>query len=124
MEYRWLNGWEATDEEWNRIDKILAAQHWMSLSREWTRIRLAEDNGKIVGLYVLQAIPHAEPMWVDKRYYGTGLADALADDMMEFLTAENARGWMIVAENPIAQKMCEARNMTRVSCPVFVMGGG
>lgn len=122
MNYRWVNGWEASEAEWDRIDRILASRGWMSLSREFSRVRIVEDDeGKLVGFYVLQAIPHAEPMWVDKKYWGSGVADALADDMLEYLTEAKARGWVIIADNPVARKMCEERGMKKVESPVYVM---
>jgi hypothetical protein len=120
VSYRWIDGPDATEEEWDRIDQVLASRGWMSLSRTFTRIRIAEREGRIIGFYVLQHIPHVEPMWVDKREWGAGVAEHLADDMQNFLTEVNARGFMAVCESPIAKKMCEARGMVQVHFPVYV----
>jgi hypothetical protein len=123
VEYRWIDGATASDEDWERIENILASRGWMSLNRNTSRIRVAEgEGGKLVGFYVLQMIPHAEPMWVAPSARASGVADELADDMLQFLTEVNARGWMIVADSPFAEKMCEARHMKRIKSPVYVMG--
>jgi GNAT superfamily N-acetyltransferase len=124
IEYRWIEGENATDEDWERVEGILAARGWMSLNRSGlTRIRVAEEDGKLAGFYCLQMSPHAEPLYVAPAYRATGVADALADDMLLFLTQVHARGWFIVADSKFAEQMCEARGMRKLESPVYVMGG-
>jgi hypothetical protein len=124
MRFRWIDGATASDADWDRIEGILATRGWMSLNRPTTRIRVAEDDdGTLVGFYVLQMVPHAEPLWVAPSERSSGLADALADDMLRFLVDVRARGWMIVADNPVAARMCEARGMRKIKAPVYAMGG-
>jgi GNAT superfamily N-acetyltransferase len=118
--YRWIDGHSATQEEWDAIDLKLAARGWMSLNRELTRIRVAEHDGKIVAMFVLQHIPHIEPLLVDRRYQGTGVTDQLINDMQDFLAEVKARGFMAVCESPIAKKFCEDRGMVQVPHPVYV----
>lgn len=122
VQFRWVNGWEATTEEWDRVDQIIAARGWMALNKNTTRILFAEDSSGMVGFYCLQMMPHAEPMFVAPRARATGVADALADTMMDFLTEVHARGWFIIADSEHARKMCEARGMIRVESPVYVAG--
>lgn len=118
--YRWVEGRSCSQEEWDAIDAKLAARGWMSLNRHLSRIRLAERNGRIVGVYCLQHVPHVEPLLVDRAERGTGVAEQLADDMQEFLTEAHARGFMAICEHPVAAKMCEARGMVKVPYPVYV----
>lgn len=121
---RWIDGPVATEDEWDRLEGILAARGWMSLNRNTTRILVAEDeHGTLLGFYCLQLFPHAEPLWTAPSQRGTGLADQLADMMLSFLVEVRARGWMIVADSPYAAKMCEARGMRKLESPVYVMGG-
>jgi hypothetical protein len=117
---RWIDGQDATKEDWDRIEGILAARGWTSLNRNFTRIRVAEENGELKGFYVLQLYPHAEPLWVAPSTRGSGLAEDLADDMLEFLKDVGARGWMLVADNPMVAKMAEERGMTKLEAPVYV----
>lgn len=118
--YRWIDGPTATQAEWDAIDAKLAAKGWMSLNRMLARIRVAERNGRIVGLFVMQHLPHVEPLVVDRREYGTGVAEHLANDMHEFLTEIHARGYIAICEHPVAAKMCEERGMVKVHYPVYV----
>jgi GNAT superfamily N-acetyltransferase len=118
--FRWIDGPVASQEDWDRIESILATRGWMSLARETSRILVAEHDGELKGFVVLQLVPHTEPLWVAPDARGTGLAESLADQMMEFLVSIHARGWMVVADNPFAARLCEDRKYKRVEAPVYV----
>jgi hypothetical protein len=119
--YRWVDGPTATDEEWDKIEGILASRGWMSLNRPTTRILVADDaDGSLLGFICLQMVPHTEPLFVRPSQRGTGLAETLADKMLEFMLSIQARGWMVVADNPIAAELCESRGMVKVESPVYI----
>ena len=118
--FRWVDGRDASERDWDAIDRKLAARGWMSLNKETSRMRIAERDGDIVGMYCLQLVPHVEPLLVDRAEWGTGLAEQLAQDMQEFMVESRFRGCMAICEHPAAAKMCEARGMVRVNYPVYV----
>lgn len=121
--FRWINGTDATAEDWDRIEGILAARGWMSLNRPTSRILVAEDaDGALLGFVVLQFIPHTEPLWVAPSQRGTGLAEQLADKIIEFMVEIGARGWVAVADSPVAAQLCEKVGMTKLESPVYVAG--
>ncbi len=121
VQFRWVKGWEATDDEWNRVESIVEARGWMTLNKNTTRILLAETAvGVLAGFLVLQAVPHAEPMFVAPSFRGSGVAEELSERMQAFMAEVKIRGWMVVAETPFAEKLCEAGGMTRVDKPVYV----
>jgi hypothetical protein len=126
IKFEWIDGPDsqgprpATHEEWDAIDEVCAARGWMSLNRTLTRILVAKREDAIVGFIVLQLVPHSEPLYVAPSERGTDLAASLADQMVEFLLSVKARGWMVVADNPHAKKLCEDRGMTKVKSPVFI----
>jgi len=124
--FEWIDGPNstgprpATIAEWDAIDELCAARGWMSLNRQLTRILVAKRGEEIAGFIVLQLVPHTEPLYVAPSERGTDLAASLADQMVEFLLSVKARGWMVVADNPHAKKLCEDRGMTKVKSPVFI----
>lgn len=119
--YRWVDGPDATDQDWDRIDRILEARGWASLNRPTTRILIAEDDkGELAGLIVLQLFPHAEPLWVRPSMRGSGIAETLADKMMDFLREIKVRGFIVMADNPLAAKLCEEHGMVKVESPVYI----
>jgi hypothetical protein len=117
--YRWLDGIDASQEEWDRFDSILATRGWMSLNRKTSRIRIAERCGQLLGFHVFQMIPSAGPLWVAPRERGTEIAAQLADDMLSFFAEAAARGWIVVASSPVTAKFCEERGMHKVKSPVY-----
>jgi len=120
--YRWVDGRTASQEDWDKIENILAARGWLSLNRPTTRILVAEDaSGELLGFICLQMVPHTEPLFVRPSQRGTGLAEELADRMLDFMMEIQARGWMVVADNPVAEKLCESRGMVKIESPVYVM---
>ena len=119
--YRWLDGWTATDEEWDRIETIIETRGWIPLNRRTTRVLLAETAaGGLVGFIVLQLIPHVEPLFVAPSMRATGVAEDLAERMKAYLDEVGVRGYIATAENPSAAKLCEAHGMTKVEKPVYV----
>ncbi len=114
--FKWLNGQECC--EW--LNEVMARKGWAELNPQTARALVAYKDERIVGFIVIQLFPHAEPLYVDPEFRGTGLADELADRMYEFLKEVRTRGYMVVAESPFAEKLCEARGMKRVNYPVYL----
>ena len=121
MTYRWIDGLNATPDEMDQIDTIVSARGWMTFNWPLTRVRVAEEDGRIVAFHAAQLCPHAEPLFVDPAYRGSGVAEQLADDMMAFMVEVNARGWFVIADNPSAAKLCEAHGMRLLDKPVYIM---
>ena len=96
----------------------------MALNRNTTRILVAEEEGELAGFLPLQLLPHTEPLWVKPSKRGSDIAVTLADKMVEFLTEMQVRGFMVVADNPFAAKICESHGMVKLESPVYVKVGG
>ena len=120
--YRWIEGPQASEFDWQRITRIFDARGWATLYRELARILVAERGDDLLGFIVLRWLPHTEPLWVRPSERGNVVAQGLADRMKAFLDESEAYGYMAVAEHPVAARMCEERGMTRVNFPVYVMG--
>jgi len=124
MNLRWINGALISEEEWTReteeIERILVVRGWASLNKNTSRVLVAEDDGGLKGFYVLQMFPHVEPLWVAPSQRGTTLANDLADTMLEFLISVRARGWMLIAENSLVERMALERGMKKLEYPVYV----
>jgi len=118
--YRWVDGRDASHKDWDKIESILAARGWMSLNRSTSRVLIAESDSKMA-FHVFQMIPYCGPLFVPPSMRGTGVAEELADRMIQFLADIGARGWLVTAESPHAAKLCEDRGMDKVDAPVYVM---
>ena len=104
----------------SQIDAIIKRSGWIPINDHVAKILVAIDAGSVVGFHVLQMFPHAEPLWVDPAYRGEGVAEELADRMLEFLDSIGARGFMVIADSPHAEKLCKERGMKRVTSPVYI----
>ena len=121
--YRWLD-YESPDEDWIRVDDIMAMRGWMALNKMTALVLVAEQGEELVGFHVLQLIPHVEPLFVRPSSRGSNIAETLADKMQEYLTDVHVRGYMAVAEHPVVEKICENRGMRRVESPVYTWKDG
>jgi hypothetical protein len=119
--YRWVDGKDASDADWDKIESILVARGWMSLNRQVSRILIAEDESGKMGFHVFQMIPYCGPLFVPPSMRGSGVAEELADRMFQFLGEMQARGWIATAESPHAAALCEKYGMDKVTTPVYVM---
>jgi hypothetical protein len=118
--YRWVDGPTASDADWEKIESVLASRGWMSLNRNMSRILIAERDG-VMAFHVFQFLPFCGPLFVPPSMRGTGVAEELANRMVDFLAESEARGWVVVADSPHAAKLCEDRGMTEIESPVYVM---
>jgi hypothetical protein len=122
VRYPWIDGFDGDPKDWDRIESILAAKGWMSLNPPTSRILVAEDaKGELLGFHVFQMLPYCGPLYVRPSARGTGLAEDLADKMLDFLIEVKARGWLVTAESPHAEKLCIEHGMKRVDSPVYMM---
>jgi hypothetical protein len=114
----------ATDDEWDRIEGLLAARGWMSLNKNTTRILVAEDSedGSLLAFSVLQMTPQIGPLWVRASARGKDIAETLADKTLEFLVTVPARGWFAIADSPVVKDLCEKRGMHELKSPVYIAG--
>jgi hypothetical protein len=121
---RWVDGPMASDADWDAIESVLVAKGWLSLNRNVSRILVAEDSaGKMVAFNVLQLVPYAGPLHLNRDWRGTGLAEEMNDEMVEYMVESQVRGWLVVAESKFIQDYCEKIGMARVASPVYVKVG-
>src|ERR1700678_2308312 len=79
--YRWISGPEMSQDDWDkemvRIEAIMATRGWIQLAQATSVIRVAERNGKLIAFFVLQLLPHLEPLWVAPSDRGGEIAQTL-----------------------------------------------
>ena len=68
-------------------------------------------QGRVVGFFVLQLIPHAEPMWVSPEVRGTGIAEELLAKGKEILVESGAKGWLSICTNPFSERLAAQLGM-------------
>lgn len=120
--FRWIDFEHGSDEDWARIEELLAVRGWQSLNRRTSRVLLAESaQGGLVAFLVFQLVGYCGPLFTIPSRRGTGIAGELADRMFQFLGECGARGWIATAESPHAAQLMERYGMVKMTEPVYAM---
>jgi len=109
-----------TGDEALILNPIIEQEGWTPINRDSIAI-VAKDEDGIAGFFILRSIPHAEPMWIRPDLRKTSLAMSLASGMEQFLKETSTHGVVVIADNPVVQRMCESFGMRRVDSPVFIL---
>lgn len=116
IEYRWVEG-----DELIILEPIIEAHGWTSLNGKTCRALCAFKGAELVGFHVFQLFTFVGPLWLDRSMRGSGVAEDLVDGMVGFMKSVEARGYLVIADNPHAARMCEANGMRRIESPVYLM---
>lgn len=111
---KWLDGPDLA-----ALEPILFSLGAMSLNHDTSRAIVAYDGDRIVGFFVMQLIPHLEPLYVDPEFRSSSVAVILVEGMVQFMKDVNCRGAMLVAEHPGVAKIAEHFGMERITYPLY-----
>lgn len=114
LEFRWLQG-----DDLDQLEPTIRARGWVPLNKAMSRVLAVYDGERIVGWIAFNMIPHVEPLFIEPEYRGSGIAEQLAEGMVNWLYAVEAPAAYIVADSPASQRLAEAHGMERVTSPVY-----
>ena len=83
-------------------------------------VELAIVEGELAGFACSQLMFHAEPLYVDPKYYGTGIAEELASRVVRSIEESRGKMFLSVASNPHAERLCKEQGMVEVPGKLFV----
>jgi hypothetical protein len=109
------------DPVWQVIDAQFAARGLDTPART-SRLAVAEDADGCVSFFMLQALLHAEPMFIHPAHRSvSSVLPNLIAMMQTWIEAVVARGMevYIVADTAATVDMCEWYGMERVESPVY-----
>ncbi len=118
MNIRWLSSGEVVEH----INPAMALRGWAELNLDTCRVLAAfDEEGKIVEFFVLQLFPLLGPLLrVDNEARDAGdTTRSLVTKMQEYLEAEEARGFLAVADSPVTKRLCERFGMQKLKSPVY-----
>lgn len=120
MDYHWLSAPEVQ----HVINPICSKEGWPQLNinvdQPTNLVRGAFEDGNLVGFLAMQLFPMLGPAWVDPAYRDGTVSRQMADHMHEFLRSHEARGYLVVADNAVTERLCERYAMKRVESPVYM----
>src|SRR5271165_3104680 len=115
MTLRWLTGSEAVD----KLNPLIAEQGWTPLNDQTCRVLVAEDEGVMLGFFVLQLFPFLGPLYAHPGE-GAEVMFALQAEMRKYIEESVARGFLVIADNPVTDKLCQREGLRRVESPVYL----
>jgi len=118
IEFRWIEG-----EALKVLESSLTANGWTVLNPALARALVAYDGEKIAGYACFSCIPHINALFLSVEYRGKGLAEAMTDQLVQFLYEVNAPEAFIVASSPHAEQLALKYGMERVTHPVYYKRG-
>jgi len=83
-------------------------------------VEIAVVEGELAGFACSQMIFHAEPIYVQPKYRGTGIAEKLAERVTSAIEQSNGKFYVAVAENQFAENLCREQGMREVPGKLFV----
>lgn len=116
MRIYWLEGPEAAD----RLNPICEQQGWSLLNPHTCRACIAEDDdGVFLRALVVQLFPLVGPEYAPERERGNIEAMmAVHAEVRNYMA--DARGFMIIADSPVTDKLCKREGLTPVTSPVYM----
>lgn len=115
MEYKWLEGPDAAKQ----LNPICFEKGWPGFNELTSRAIVAHEDGRIVAFLALQLFPMLGPGYMEKD--GSGVVFRhLLKEMEKFLEETQARGFMVVCENPLIAGLCERFGLKKLEHDVFV----
>lgn len=83
-------------------------------------VRVAENEvGEVVGLAVLQLVPHLEPVWIDPEYRAKVSWREFQTAIEGLFDKEAGGGYYTFASNPRVEKLCRRSGMVEVPLKAF-----
>ena len=118
MEYRWLNETEIIE----LVNPVLSLRGWPQLSILNARVRGAFDGDNLIEVFVVQLLPTLGPMVkIDNTHRDNGtISRELTSQINQYLEAEEARGYIVIADSPLTERLCERYKMEKITSPVFM----
>lgn len=121
MRYEWLT---AEQIEW-LVNPELEKRRMAILNPDCCRVMGAWNGEQLVSFFTIQLFPVLGPMVkIDAFHRDNGeVSRELATRMHAYLDESGARGYMVVADNPVTDRLCDRHGMMKLTSPVYVAAG-
>ncbi len=104
-------------EEWQRLLPFYLEQG-ASLPPPETAV-IAEYKGHIVGLFALNVLLHAGPVWVAREWRGQGISDRMGQQLDELARATAFPGYLMLPSNPHSARLAVRLGLEPTGCSVY-----
>ena len=111
---------ELPAEEWSLVEPIFVFNGTRLPHKETARIFVAERGGDLVGMAVMQMVPHLEPIWIEKGKGEHALRGLI--HMAEASLEKGSGDYYAFSTTLEVGRLCEAFGMTHVPWVIYKKG--
>ena len=86
------------------------------------RVLGAWEGNTLISSFTIQMVPMLGPLLRhdNVRRDSGEISRELAEHMHQYLTEKDARSYMVIADNPLTERLCQRHEMEKISSPVYV----
>ncbi len=106
-------------QEWARLEPAYAAQGGPLGHEAQNEAIVADAGGEIVGMWALNLVPHAGPLWVAPEWRGRGIAQAMGAALDPVAQGLGMPGYFAFPSNMGAVHVMEKLNMEALPWKVY-----
>lgn len=106
-------------EEWDRLETIYRQQSDALPEAAQNTAIVAECDGRIVGMWGINLVAHAGPLWVDPEWRGKGVSDQMNAALNELLRDAGAKGYLMFPSNEASEKVAVRVGLTLTGWKVY-----
>lgn len=105
--------------EWEKLTDIYRAHSDELPPAEQNTAVVAEVDGRIVGLWGLNVVLHAGPLWVAPEWRGRGVSDQMGAAIEKLAHDLGSKGYLMFPSNQHAERAAARAGLTPVDWKVY-----
>ncbi|MCE5309637.1 MAG: GNAT family N-acetyltransferase [Acidobacteriales bacterium] len=107
-------------EEWERLRGTYEQQGDTLPRAEQNTAIVAEVDGKIVGMWGINLLIHAGPLWVDPEWRGKGVPDQMGVALDELVKNAGGKGYLMFPSNKGSEQVAVRMGLKPAAWKIYV----
>ena len=105
--------------EWEKLTEVYRSQSDELPPAEQNTAVVAEVDGRIVGMWGLNLVLHAGPLWVAPEWRGKGVSDQMGAAVEQLARNLGAKGYLMFPSNEHAERAAARAGLTPAQLKVY-----
>ena len=109
---------QISPDEWGRLQEIYRENGAELPEAERNTAIVAEVAGRVVGMWGINLVIHAGPLWVDPEWRGKGVSDGMSK-ALDALVRPLASGYLMFPSNAASERVARRIGLEEMNWKVF-----
>jgi GNAT superfamily N-acetyltransferase len=106
-------------DEWEKLREVYRGQSDDLPPAGQNTAIVAEVDGQIIGMWGVNLVVHAGPLWVDPAWRGKGISDQMGTQVEELVRKLGASGYLMFPSNAGAEKVATRLGLEQPGWKVY-----